>query len=141
MEHVSREVRFLSPVGMGCYQHLLCVLGVICVLLITDCDAEIHRAKAAVHRTGVGGAKSRRTSTSYSDMEPDPNSQSTPLPFEYVPSVMFNAWTYSLLGAVLVGFSGIFPLLVIPLEAGPALKHGGKYYDRFGVGRVSYSRY
>lgn len=32
---------------------------------------------------------------------------------------------YSLVSAALVGLSGIFPLLVIPLQAGPSLKHGG----------------
>ena len=36
-------------------------------------------------------------------------------------------WIYSIGGAMLVGLSGIFPLLVIPIEAGPALKHGGKF--------------
>lgn len=38
----------------------------------------------------------------------------------------YDVWLYSILGAVVVGLSGIFPLLVIPLEAGPSLKHGGK---------------
>ncbi|CAG5135675.1 unnamed protein product, partial [Candidula unifasciata] len=33
-------------------------------------------------------------------------------------------WIFSIIGALLVGLSGIFPLLVIPLESGPALKHG-----------------
>ncbi|XP_041371087.1 zinc transporter ZIP13-like [Gigantopelta aegis] len=108
---------------MGCYQHLLCVLVVICGLWITNCDAEIHRAKAATHRTGVSGVKNRRTSF-YSDMEPDSNSQSMQPQLEDDPDLVFGVWTYSLMGAVLVGFSGIFPLLVIPLEAGPALKHG-----------------
>jgi len=43
---------------------------------------------------------------------------------------MFNAnyetWVYSICGAILVGLTGIFPLLVIPMEAGPSLKHGGR---------------
>lgn len=34
---------------------------------------------------------------------------------------------YSIISSILVGLSGIFPLLVIPLEAGPSLKHGGKF--------------
>lgn len=38
----------------------------------------------------------------------------------------WEVWIYSILGSVLVGLSGIFPLLVIPLEAGPSLKHGGR---------------
>lgn len=36
------------------------------------------------------------------------------------------AVVYSLISCTLVGLSGIFPLIVIPLEAGPSLKHGGK---------------
>ena len=37
-------------------------------------------------------------------------------------------WLYSLVGSVFVGLSGIFPLLVIPIEAGAALKtEGGKF--------------
>ena len=38
-------------------------------------------------------------------------------------------WLYSVCGAILVGLSGIFPLAVIPLESGAALKHGGKYNE------------
>lgn len=33
-----------------------------------------------------------------------------------------NVWLFSLAGSILVGLSGIFPLLVIPIEAGLALK-------------------
>jgi hypothetical protein len=36
-----------------------------------------------------------------------------------------NVWMYSLISAGLVGLSGIFPLLIIPLEVGEALKRGG----------------
>jgi len=36
-------------------------------------------------------------------------------------------WTYSVIASALVGLSGIFPLLVIPLEAGEALRRGGEY--------------
>ncbi|XP_041132519.1 zinc transporter ZIP13-like isoform X2 [Polyodon spathula] len=34
----------------------------------------------------------------------------------------FDAWVCSLIGSVMVGLSGIFPLLVIPIEAGATLK-------------------
>lgn len=37
-----------------------------------------------------------------------------------------SVWIYSLTSAGLVGLSGIFPLLVIPLEVGEALKRGGQ---------------
>lgn len=39
---------------------------------------------------------------------------------------IYEIWILSILGAVLIGLSGVFPLLVIPLESGPALKQGGK---------------
>ena len=37
------------------------------------------------------------------------------------------AAVYSIISCTLVGLSGILPLIIIPLEAGPSLKHGGKY--------------
>lgn len=36
-------------------------------------------------------------------------------------------WAYSVIASALVGLSGIFPLLVIPLETGEALRRGGEY--------------
>ena len=36
------------------------------------------------------------------------------------------AWLYSIPATILVGLCGIFPLLVIPVEAGHALREGGK---------------
>ena len=36
-------------------------------------------------------------------------------------------WVYATISAMLVGLSGIFPLLVIPIEAGKALRKGGKW--------------
>ena len=35
-------------------------------------------------------------------------------------------WVYSVLASVLVGLTGILPLLIIPLKAGDALRKGGK---------------
>ena len=40
--------------------------------------------------------------------------------FEYQP------WFFSLLGSVMVGLSGVLPLLIIPIEEGANLKNGGK---------------
>lgn len=37
-----------------------------------------------------------------------------------------HVWLLSLVGSIAVGLSGIFPLLVIPIEAGAALKTEGK---------------
>jgi hypothetical protein len=39
----------------------------------------------------------------------------------------YEVWIYSICGSIVVGLSGIFPLLIIPIESGPALKHGGKF--------------
>lgn len=40
-----------------------------------------------------------------------------------------HVWLLSLVGSVAVGLSGIFPLLVIPIEAGAALKTEGKRWQ------------
>ena len=37
----------------------------------------------------------------------------------------YNPWFYALFGTLLVGLTGIFPLLVIPVEAGHKLREGG----------------
>ena len=39
--------------------------------------------------------------------------------FEYQP------WLFSLLGSAMVGLSGVFPLLVIPIDEAADLTHGG----------------
>jgi zinc transporter 13 len=39
--------------------------------------------------------------------------------FEYQP------WLFSLFGSAMVGLSGVFPLLVIPINDAADLKHGG----------------
>lgn len=48
------------------------------------------------------------------------------------------AWLYSIPATILVGLCGIFPLLVIPVEAGHALREGGKLEILRGYLRVSY---
>ena len=39
------------------------------------------------------------------------------------------AWFYTIPATILVGMCGIFPLLVIPVEAGQALREGGWYWS------------
>ena len=53
-------------------------------------------------------------------------------PCKYLPdlSKLFlnkEAWLYSIPATILVGMCGIFPLLVIPVEAGHALREGGEF--------------
>lgn len=45
---------------------------------------------------------------------------------DFTSSERAHIWLLSLVGSVAVGLSGIFPLLVIPVEAGAALKTEGK---------------
>ena len=40
---------------------------------------------------------------------------------------MLEIWIFSVMGTILVGLSGLFPLLIVPLESGTALKYGGEY--------------
>ena len=37
----------------------------------------------------------------------------------------YHPWILSAIGSVVVGLSGIFPLLVIPIDAGASMKNGG----------------
>ena len=43
------------------------------------------------------------------------------------------AWLYSIPATILVGMCGIFPLLVIPVEAGHALREGGELFCVFAT--------
>lgn len=45
---------------------------------------------------------------------------------DFFASERADVWLCSLVGSVAVGLSGIFPLLVIPIEAGAALETAGK---------------
>lgn len=108
---------------MACYQHLVYVMIVIYAICSTYTTAEIHRAKPTVLKNGV---KAKRPP----DVALDSESQDMT---EEVSSRTYEIWAYSLLSSVLVGLSGIFPLLVIPLESGCALRHGGKWCLRVSL--------
>ncbi|XP_067902007.1 zinc transporter ZIP13 isoform X2 [Heterodontus francisci] len=96
----------------------LVVVFCICSLFPSFCRADIHRANAK---------KLVRKATS---------AQATLGGHRWCPENVFelrswselfvdervDAWICSLIGSVMVGLSGIFPLLVIPIEAGAALK-------------------
>ena len=45
---------------------------------------------------------------------------------DFFASERADVWLCSLVGSVAVGLTGIFPLLVIPIEAGAALETAGK---------------
>nr|CAD7428685.1 unnamed protein product [Timema monikensis] len=41
-----------------------------------------------------------------------------------LPNVEYHPWVFSMIGSTLIGLSGVFPLLVIPIEEGANLKNG-----------------
>lgn len=43
-----------------------------------------------------------------------------------LPNFEYHPWLFSVIGSTIIGLSGIFPLLVIPIEEGANLKSGGK---------------
>lgn len=94
----------------------------ICLIFVTLSNAEIHRAKANVQKYAgltLGAHKPSVYVADELDMSLETNMFDTKV----------GVWICSILGAMLVGLSGIFPLLVIPIETGPALKHGGKKFS------------
>ncbi len=82
-------------------------LLVIC--LTNSCVGEIHRAKQLKKSFG-----SRLADGSFQEKSAQAGGHSS------------ETWMYSTISAILVGLSGIFPLVVIPIEAGKALRKGGK---------------
>lgn len=97
---------------MAIYQLPLTVIF-ITELVIPLGDGEIHRTTL---KTGAPNRFSQDVASETRSAMSDPAAERT----------FYEVLFFSLGGAVLVGLSGIFPLLVIPIEAGPALKHGGK---------------
>lgn len=92
-------------------------IGLIITVLMVDVTIqEIHRAKPNPHKSAAKQGKV--------DVAAAADSKKS---FEVMSEFNLEIWAYSVIAAALVGLSGIFPLLVIPMEAGPALKHGGKY--------------
>jgi len=78
---------------------------VVAVLLLATVSAEIHRAK-----TKPKISQHHRQASQAQDPIKPGHSRET--------------WIMTIISALLVGLSGIFPLLVIPLEAGKALRKG-----------------
>ena len=78
------------------------------LLLVAATSAEIHRAKTKPKLS----SQNRHTNSAHESTTPEGHSRET--------------WIMTVISALLVGLSGIFPLLVIPLETGKALKKGGE---------------
>lgn len=109
---------------------LACVVSIVLASCL-QCRAEIHRAKAAV------GSRPHRPSAAQHRRALAQQEAAWRTPAKLVDAVKtwiwswtsterIEIWACSVLASALVGLSGIFPLLVIPLEAGEALRRGGK---------------
>ena len=110
---------------------LLVLACVVWVLLASclQCSAEIHRAKAAV------GSRPHRPSASRRALVQQDAAWRSPAKlvdtvkswiWSWTSTERIEIWAYSVVASALVGLSGIFPLLVIPLETGEALRRGGE---------------
>lgn len=102
------------------------------LLLVYQSSAEIHRAKTLKTKSGTGTILPRFPPSAFSDHDEEiriPGTDPDPEPaqnFTLFFGHSVETWTLSMISAMLVGLSGIFPLVVIPLETGRNLHRGGK---------------
>lgn len=101
--------------------------GLLILMLSIMITAEIHRAKTYNHRNGAKSSRAHsRPGDKYSENVAHVYRSEFGSEMGLGEVDMFMVWTFSIGGSILVGLSGILPVLVIPFDAGPALKHGGK---------------
>lgn len=97
------------------------------------CLPNIHRA---AKKTSWSTTHSTDPSSSSSHQHLDPDTMDASQQYNNSNNIqdkhkLFQAQICSVIAALVVGLTGILPLLVIPLEAGPNLKHGGKFHCLF----------
>lgn len=107
--------------------HLLCYLT-----YVTLVASEIHRAKTNPSKYVKQDEFLHVDDSPYVKLDNQNSANHDWLELKMQTS--YETWIYSIGGAILVGLSGIFPLLVIPIEAGPALRHGGELAPFYCVG-------
>ncbi|KAK3587519.1 hypothetical protein CHS0354_003661 [Potamilus streckersoni] len=103
--------------------------GLVFAILITMNYGKIHRVKTTSTKFGRQNSRypEELDSSSYVaelDATVKDSADSDRVMLDETAQTRFAIWTNSVGCAILVGLSGIFPLLIIPIEAGPALKHG-----------------
>jgi len=120
------------------YHEVLLIACLLTCLLVGICNAELHRAKVLPKTTHhhQDRVNTRQEIRKGRDIEAERKNlhhhqlytfkKSKPTPILHLGHTT-ETWAYSIISAVLVGLSGIFPLLVIPLESGKALRDGGEY--------------
>jgi len=110
------------------------VLWTVCLVLLiiaSTANCELHRAKTLNSKSHHPGRtailKNKLDRAQQCDFAGSLNVTQDSLWFKSIAyGDRWVIWIYSLVSAGLVGLSGIFPLLVIPLEAGEALTKGGE---------------
>jgi len=113
-----------------CYRSFTYLVVVLLVLGLAT--AEIHRAKSVQQmkprRPGTTQQPTRKpVEATEQPSGPSPfNTSCTHGTEKVVSGHDRQTWLYSIVSAILVGLSGIFPLLVIPIDATEMLKNGGK---------------
>lgn len=112
---------------MDAYRRII-VYMFICLIYVTLSHTKIHRVKANLPKYGlkISNVKDASYVAGKLDALGTDIKQKEVIEKAMI-DVKLETWLYSIFGAILVGLSGIFPLLVIPLEAGPALRHGGEH--------------
>ena len=98
--------------------HLIRTLLIVVLAISALATAEIHRAKQVQKTKPVKSATLNEHEDSDYAFDSD---------LSKAGGHSRETWIYSLISATLVGLSGIFPLVVIPLEAGKGLKKGGEW--------------
>ena len=111
------------------------VLQAILILLLFACETnlvKIHRAYPRLAKTKFESSTSRT-----------PNNDQNYFPSfcDYLPDlskifIKKEAWFYSIPATLLVGMCGIFPLVVIPVESGHALREGGEIFSRCHISEL-----
>ena len=111
---------------------LTCVVLVVLITSCLQCGAEIHRAKASVgsrphrpHSTQHRRAALPKEGFDWRSLEKVVGAAKAWL-WSWTSVERIEIWTCSIVASAIVGLSGIFPLLVIPLETGEALRRGGE---------------
>jgi hypothetical protein len=110
------------------------LLLVVILAVLGPATCQIHRAKPIKTKPGAAQVLPRFPPGAFVDHDEEvklPDSDPDPEVSENVTAWLVHSretWIYSMVSAMLVGLSGIFPLLVIPLETGKNLHRGGKLF-------------
>ncbi|XP_076461164.1 zinc transporter ZIP13-like [Babylonia areolata] len=103
-------------------------LSLLFISILALTQGEIHRAKSTAYKSPKRASNARDQSVDVAvDREMPASAEAEEAAVKLLAEENFGSsdvWIYSIVGAILVGSSGILPLLILPIEAGPSLRHG-----------------